>query len=419
MTEYMPLGGGSFTGPVELHDDAKSAFEPVTRRQLAHGMEPEEDDAPAVEDGVAPTVTLSIRGAIRSAVVVWTALSGVHGHGYYEVEVDTSINFDSVNLQSGQTRGLIMGFDDLVPGAVYYCRLRAKDAEGNLSGWSSTVNTTLGKADTVDINDDSITAPLIQAGEIASGHIATSGLDAGHIKFGEMSGDRIAANSLYADRINGGDINGVTITGNTITGGTVRTAASGDRVELTGAVKDRIVWYVGASGNSSIVGTIGGLYAYPKRDDGTTGLFRIAGDLTVTGSKNAEIAPDPVGDPTRALRFAATESNTPGIIEVDCGPITIGSSRELTLKDVDLPDAFLADYVKIGKHPKVRLFAAGPRENTDPHQPYGWAVWDQLNPKIEVRGPAGDYYLELRFTRNDAGVQDWMHETVVEREEAA
>lgn len=480
--DFLPIGGGSLAGPLYLYSDAVEALEPVTLRQLLHGADPEDDEElEPVKEGVAPTVTLSIRGAIRSAVVVWTALSGVHGNGYYEVEVDTSINFNSSNKQSGRTNGLIMGFDDMSPGAVYYCRLRARNAAGELSGWSSTTNTTLGKAGGVDIEANSIlashgvfgTAAIVDAdiadlsaGKITAGTIesqritltGTGQLKAGEVLLGQVSsadawqGLRILAgptnfsNAFVVDplgrvlfRLNRGgshslefnsdvgvlkvtgDIEASNISGGSVNGTYIKSADSVYRfVELGPAVGSgqRIGWQYD-SGYSALSSRMDGLLCAPQTDTGTTGELYVAGNFAVQGTKNARIVPDPAGAPTRGLNFAATESNTPGIIEVDCGPITVGPSRELTLSDADLPDAFLADYVKIGKHPRVRVYSAGPREDAAPHQPYGWAVWDENSPKIEVRGPAGDYYLELRFTRSDAGVQGWTHETVVDNGEAA
>lgn len=158
---------------------------------------------------------------------------------------------------------------------------------------------------------------------------------------------------------------------------------------------------------------------HPMYIRGDNGNVVIGRDLTVVGAKNAEI-PNP-DDPTRALRFAATESNTPGVMEVYCGVHTVGTERSLTLRQEDfagLPDEVrLADYVSIGRNPRVYVQAAGPREDSQPHAPYAWAEWDAADPRIEVRAPAGDYHIELRFIRADTGVANWKHEVEVPQDD--
>lgn len=140
-------------------------------------------------------------------------------------------------------------------------------------------------------------------------------------------------------------------------------------------------------------------------------------NFDVTGSKNAQLFPDKENDPTRALRFAATESNTPGIMEIYCGEHEVDTSRELTLRQEDfdglIDPVYLEDYVKLGRNPRVRLDAAGPREDNAPHSPYAWAEWDLNDPRIEIRAPAGKYHVELKFIRDDPPVQGWQHEIEV------
>jgi len=128
----------------------------------------------------------------------------------------------------------------------------------------------------------------------------------------------------------------------------------------------------------------------------------VTADLNVAGSKNAVIA-DPE-DETKQFKFAATESNTPGFMEVDLGVVTIPQNRRLTLR----PE-YLHKYSLIGRDPRVRMFSAGPREDAAPNAPYGWVEWSGADPKVELRAPAGEYFVELRFIRNDPGVEGWEH----------
>lgn len=166
----------------------------------------------------------------------------------------------------------------------------------------------------------------IIAGEITSDKINVAGLDAAHIKFGTMSGARITADTLdvnslisstltsktitlgtggqikignpptdglyindqgitaykssvqtmrvandgtatFSDTVSGATITGGTISGTTITGGLLRTASSGNRIEITDfAASGTIYFYVDSTNYAkmvgSLVGSSGYLYVY-------------------------------------------------------------------------------------------------------------------------------------------------------------
>lgn len=212
------------------------------------------------------------------------------GHGLYEIQVDTANTFDTGNLRSNLTSASIVSFSDIFVEATWYARVRAIDTSGNVGAWSTTSSTT--------------------AGAVADDMIVASGLDAAHIQFGTMSGDRITTNTLDANAIKastlsakyitlgaggglkignpttngvyiddagitaykasaqtfkiasdgtatfsgtvsaatitGGTINGTTITGTTITGGTIRTASSGERIQMDSTNTNRIKFFTSA-----------------------------------------------------------------------------------------------------------------------------------------------------------------------------
>lgn len=222
-----------------------------------------------------------------------------------------------------------------------------------------------------------------------------------------------------------GDLPYVSESGDTVTG----TLKINDRLYLVddGGDDNRIEHRHGTSNDMPILrfmaflsGTLDSELRIVTRTDQAGFQFRnrdvrIFNALDVDGPKNARIThPD---DPTRAFRFAATESNTPGVMEVYCGVHTVPVDRQLTLRPADfagLPDEVkLADYIPIGRNPRVRLDSAGPREDSAPNAPYAWAEWETADPRIEIRAPAGDYHVELRFVRADVGVADWQHEVEV------
>lgn len=67
-------------------------------------------------------------------------------------------------------------------------------------------------ATTTTIAPNSITTPLIQAGQVNTDHVVTAGLDATVIKFGTMHGDRITANTLSVLALETGTLSSRTIT---------------------------------------------------------------------------------------------------------------------------------------------------------------------------------------------------------------
>lgn len=195
----MPSGDGY----VELLEDPVDPYDPATKQyvdQLYEGAETPEgydggkeidpddpDDAPS---------NVALVGAARTATVVWESMN-VGGLGGYDVQVDSTNLFDSEGLREVSVRGTNASFGDLLPGNVYYARVRAIDASGNISQWS-----------------DIVTATVLEIGET-------------DVEDGAISGDKLSADALD---------------NRTATGTTLRSDEDGLRVEID-ASNHRVVFY--------------------------------------------------------------------------------------------------------------------------------------------------------------------------------
>ncbi|MBP2704391.1 fibronectin type III domain-containing protein [Microbispora sp. RL4-1S] len=161
-------------------------------------------------------------------------------------------------------------------------RLTALDRSGNESAAGSTA--TIATAPLVDtdvigqvidganIVDGSITASdKVVAHSITGTEIQALAISAGHIQANAIEADHIAAGAVEA-----GAIAADAIDGKTITGAFIRTAASGERLELAppGAVYPELRFYPGSGSNYSVLQT---------RDDVASG----EATLLITSSQDA------------------------------------------------------------------------------------------------------------------------------------
>ncbi|MFI6485303.1 hypothetical protein ACIBH1_45850, partial [Nonomuraea sp. NPDC050663] len=120
------------------------------------------------------------------------------------------------------------------------------------------------------ITAGTITGGLIQALAIQAGHISANAITAdkieagaittGHLAAAAITADKLAAGSITAEKIAADAITGKTITGGTITGAHIRTAVSGQRIQIAppDAVLPEIRFVSSSGGVSSI--TAGGTF---------------------------------------------------------------------------------------------------------------------------------------------------------------
>lgn len=184
----LPLSGGRMLGPLELDDDPVSAMEAASKQYVDAGVGSALPAVPPtpIEPGVTTVAGVAVRGAVRTATVVWLASATVNGHGFYEVQLDTSNTFASPDLRSSRTTATLASFGDLPPGNVVYARVRPVGANLAVGGWSVIATATLAKADGSDIQAGSITADhaVFASGAIVDANIAN------------LNGDKIVANSI-------------------------------------------------------------------------------------------------------------------------------------------------------------------------------------------------------------------------------
>lgn len=230
---------------------------------------------------------------MKTVVVRWTENQEEdvkNGQGLYEVQLDTTNLFNSINFRFVRTAGTITSFGDLVTGTTYYSRVRAIDSGGNTGPFSLITSATPTASGQDDIAANSIRANHIQANSINANHVQANSITADKLTTSELNAAIITLTSsgmlragttsapfnyMLFDRFGirgygggsaaftGGTLNfefnvstgGAyfrgTIDASTVTGGTIRTAASGQRVEMQNSFVDRISFLTGDSSETS------------------------------------------------------------------------------------------------------------------------------------------------------------------------
>jgi hypothetical protein len=145
-----------------------------------------------------------------------------------------------------------------------------------------------GSIGAVAIAANSIVAGKIAANAVTANTIAALSIEAGKIAANAITADKIAAGAITAEKISAGAITGETITGGTITGAKLRTAATGERVEIGVSAFGTVSFF--NSGGSQI----GSIYAFSFDDGGgvnnwiniDSAYTRIAGYTSIGGRLN-------------------------------------------------------------------------------------------------------------------------------------
>lgn len=135
---------------------------------------------------------------------------------------------------------------------------------------------------------NAITAGKIEAGAVTAAKIEALAISADKIATNAITADKISAGSITAAKLAAGTITGDIINGGLITGATLRTAASGERVEI-GIDTFGTVSFYGSGGR------IGGIVGMALTDDGgvtanwikiDAGYVYVPGYMSVSGRLN-------------------------------------------------------------------------------------------------------------------------------------
>lgn len=118
-------------------------------------------------------------------------------------------------------------------------------------------------------------------------------------------------------------------------------------------------------------------------------------DLDVTGSKNARI-PDP-DDPAAGYRFAAVESDRPGVLEHEA-EVQQGETYQMP-----------AHWPRIAD--RLRVVSLQPYDSQAGN---AWPEIDHTAWTVTVRGQPGAYWMVARADRADPGVDGWQHQIALE-----
>ena len=305
-------------GPLELSEHPVGPFDAATKYYVdtatgeggfdGGGEVPEEDpDDPTAN---APQ-NVAVVGALRTATVVWDSMN-LGGLGGYTIQLDSTNSFDSGNLQEANTRGTVKSFGDLLPGNVYYARVRATDASGNTSGWSTIATATLAQVSDDDIVAGTITGDRIAVGTLHGDRIEVGSLDAGAIGAGKIDAEYIEVGSIDVDSLSGDTITAYDF---------IREAEDGQyTIEISSIGWDGIpgvIWNCGSSTVGAIYADVdvfgrdtlhilaGGTYGLIVTDDGDdddrTNLRSRSGGLNITGGLTLDghaVVTLPLGDIT-------------------------------------------------------------------------------------------------------------------------
>lgn len=210
--------------------------------------------------------------------------------------------------------------DSLADGSIAATYLvSGTDAGGNAVRTEGKI--AAGSIGAVAIAANSIVAGKIAASAVTADKIDALAITAGKIAANAITADKIAAGAITAEKISAGAITGETITGGTITGAKLRTAATGERVEIG-------IDTFGTVGFYSSAGKIGSIYALSFDEGGGANNWitidasytRITGYTSIAGRLNV------FGKLYTALGLEADSVTTPDastFFEVRSGPLKV------------------------------------------------------------------------------------------------
>lgn len=234
----------------------------------------------ALDDTLPNAVTgLTVAAGFQTVILKWNASTDYdvqRGKGQYEAQVDIVSTFNSGSLRTWKGSAIITAFEDLGEGITsWYARVRAVDASGNVSAWSATVGpTSTLQVKNVDVFAD-LSAAKITVGTMSGDRITANTADIAILKTSSLTSQIITIAGTGVFRIGRTitpfhymlqDVNGIrfyssgsaAFTGGALSfeinmntgaielyGGTIKTAATGQRVEITGVNTDRITFFTG------------------------------------------------------------------------------------------------------------------------------------------------------------------------------
>lgn len=193
---------------------------------------------------------------------------------------------------------------------------------------------------------DSVVAVNIKAGEVVAGKLAANAVVAANIAAGEVVAGKLGADAVVANNIAAGQITTTklaadAIDGKIITGATVRTAASGQRVELNAA---GLKGYDAAGVVKTSVSTAGALNAVDAslQGDLTTGAF---GDRVIVSNDSVRFmaAVSPSAEVGRAIY--ATPSGTDVILHLSLGAMVY----KYNLPEGGSAEVLDVDHLRVGR----------------------------------------------------------------------
>lgn len=137
--------------------------------------------------------------------------------------------------------------NELAAGAVTAVKIAANSITANEIAANAVTASELNAG---AVTAGKIAADAVTANEIAAGAVTASELSAGAVTTTKLAAGAVTANEIAAGAITAVKLDAAAITGKTVTGGIVRTAASGQRVQMDSATQNQIQFFSGTTGET-------------------------------------------------------------------------------------------------------------------------------------------------------------------------
>lgn len=162
---------------------------------------------PMTSDPPEQVTGVTVSPGIRALIVEWDEVADEdvrNARGTYEINVDTDNAFPSPRIFIAAGNAMVV--TDLDIGTTYYVRVRAIDQAGEEGPWSATGSGTPDEVTEVEIADDSISAPKLQANSVIAGKIAANAVIAGTVDADAITGRELDVIEIEVNKdIHSGD----------------------------------------------------------------------------------------------------------------------------------------------------------------------------------------------------------------------
>lgn len=243
---------------------------------------------------------LTVTAGVRSIVAVWAEASETDvksGNGQYELEIATNSGF-TTGVRSKFFGGNIGGFTDLTPQTQYWARVRSIDETGNPGPYTAGASATTAAVATGDFAVNTIDATVIADATILTAKIGN--LQVTDAKINTMIVSKLTTGNLTSNDIvlNGGNIKTASLAPGIV--------LNSQGLSLYNASAVRTVFLDGATGAATFTGTVtataGTIGGFTISSTELSGSGIITGGLIRTASTGQRLELNPASSP-HSIKF--------------------------------------------------------------------------------------------------------------------